>query len=221
MKSGGLSAPLTTGWGASTPPELLLQVLRHFAPGAPQYNTERVDRDYMRERSYFAKLRLVCKAWDGPVLDLLFRTTLLFMRGSDENTRRNLMVLDHHPNLIQTLTIVTKRGGGRGIDHVRVGFEKKIGGRLGFCSKLRKLILAEGDFIFLDRRWVQKTCPGLTSTVTSLKLASVTKKTCSLALAGFGRNLTSLEVSTRVPRHGPENGPIHLPSIMPYLSRLT
>ncbi|KAF8887373.1 hypothetical protein BD779DRAFT_517205 [Infundibulicybe gibba] len=202
MKSGSISAP-ATGWGSSTPPELLLQVLHHLVPGVPRYNTECVDPKYIQQRSYFAQLRLVCKAWDNPVLDLLFQTILLFMRGSDKDTRRNLVVLDYHPNLVRSLIIVTKPWAGRGADIARSEFEEK------------------GDFTFLDRRWPKKSCPGLASTVTSLKLAAVSRKTCSLVLNGLGRNLTSLEVSIKDTRASAEKGPIHMPSIMPHLSRFT
>ncbi|KAF8887374.1 hypothetical protein BD779DRAFT_1527795 [Infundibulicybe gibba] len=171
MEPGSISAPTTARWGPSTPPELLLQLLRHLVPGAPRYDTERVDSEYIRQRSYFAQLRLVCAAWNGPVLPW----------------------------------------AGRGVDLARSEFEKKVDERLRSCSRLCKLAFAEGDFTFLDRP----------STVTSLRLVSVSRKTCSLALIGLGRNLTSLDIFINDTRHGPEKGPIHMPSIMPHLSRLT
>ncbi|KAF8887375.1 hypothetical protein BD779DRAFT_517203 [Infundibulicybe gibba] len=206
--------------GLGNPPtEILVKILAHLAPSSPLYSREGVDRSYALQRCQFATLRLVCIAWDEPVLELLLETTLLYTRGPSERVLRNLKVLEHRPSLIRKLEIAT---GFSCRDISKSDFDtitaEIIDRGLASCSNLREIRFIGDNFQFLDREWPRKTCPNLKLMVTSVKLDMVSTKRCSAILTGLGRELTNLEISML---HAPfGRGRMCMPSKLPRLSSL-
>jgi hypothetical protein len=200
------------------PTELLQLIFKPLLPKRIDINrtiAKLVTFKFSHDLAAFANLRLVCVTWNEVMTPMLYEEIIIFTY-SPSYLQRKVKAFDYGAPHIRSVVLC---GPSVKPEFPRMA-EALIGRGLALCSHIRSLEINGSHCIFTHRRWLQKTAPQLSSTVTSLTITGGGND-LSHSLVGLGRNLQSLEIRDC---SGPLNKmtpTFHLPKEMPNLTHLT
>jgi hypothetical protein len=216
----GSSSPWIAFEFQALPTELLQLIFKPLLPHPPK----RTDTDrfinfahgvgFCHYLEAFANLRLVCLTWNEVITPMLYEEIIIFLHPFPR-LERMVKAFDYGAHHIRSVVLC---GPSNDLSYYRMA-GALIGRGLALCSHIRSLESHGSQCIFTHRRWLQKTAPQLSFTVTSLTITGAGNN-LSHSLVGLGRNLQSLEIGHWGLDPSRTTPTFHLPKEMPNLTHL-